>query len=630
MSGGVASRETVQQAASDLPPASVSPSSAEHVPKSPQQSPKSSMRSLSGISEAEIYQGDANATHLPPVYENHGQSLEMFLTPAEKQAFTEWMEPDNDYSFLTHWLDYLGVFSFLSRRVLSERIAPNLLCLLGLLAIIQNWYVVLQYDDIKYESFTTVSTLVALAFYYICHCLHKRHAERLMNDTPLTFLFKHICDTLVLVFLVSAVSKMFTDSDLEMHWIAVHSCQLILFYKHLSAYAREAGIRYFWFIGPGEMVIVTIYFLALKAMFGLDWLIQQYLLLYQAGHEMLVRMVGLDAYFPAREYSWISQPRPNPITLMKDLCVSVYCITFIAIVVALLLRRKVPNFTKLSVMFILTYRMIPTFFRFLIRYSVTEPATSFSATSMNPAAPSILLLSQHIPKNSLSVEGIIVEALFMTVVTTDIVLAKMAKRDLHPWLLLMCFSHLFPYTHVGTLFFTCFYYGAVLADLCWHMNLPLLVNVKNVYCDGVFDLCHVGHKNLFRSALKYGNRLFVGVCGDADCANYKRPPIMSHAERCREIMGCKAVTRVIPNAPCFGLTEEFLRQHRIHIVCCGSEYVERFPDPKDDPYYRVPREMGIARPLPRYQSLSTSDLIRRIQSLTRAADERNDKSTASS
>ncbi len=101
-------------------------------------------------------------------------------------------------------------------------------------------------------------------------------------------------------------------------------------------------------------------------------------------------------------------------------------------------------------------------------------------------------------------------------------------------------------------------------------------------------------------------------------------------KRCREIMGCKAVTRVIPNAPCFGLTEEFLRQHRIHIVCCGSEYVERFPDPKDDPYYRVPREMGIARPLPRYQSLSTSDLIRRIQSLTRAADERNDKSTASS
>ncbi len=63
-------------------------------------------------------------------------------------------------------------------------------------------------------------------------------------------------------------------------------------------------------------------------------------------------------------------------------------------------------------------------------HSLTEPATSFSATSMNPAAPSILLLSQHIPKNSLSVEGIIVEALFMTVVTTDIVLAKMAKRDL--------------------------------------------------------------------------------------------------------------------------------------------------------------------------------------------------------
>jgi glycerol-3-phosphate cytidylyltransferase-like family protein len=69
------------------------------------------------------------------------------------------------------------------------------------------------------------------------------------------------------------------------------------------------------------------------------------------------------------------------------------------------------------------------------------------------------------------------------------------------------------------------------------------------------------------------------------------------------------------------LTRAFLDEHQIHVVAYGEEYLERFPDPKDDPYYRVPREMGIARPMPRTQGFSTSDLIRRIQQ-ARAADDK--------
>ena len=56
-----------------------------------------------------------------------------------------------------------------------------------------------------------------------------------------------------------------------------------------------------------------------------------------------------------------------------------------------------------------------------------------------------------------------------------------------------------------------------------------------------------------------------------------------------------------------------LVQHQIHVVAFGEEYQQRYPDPKDDPYYRVPREMGIARPMPRTEGMSTSDLIKRIQ-----------------
>jgi cytidyltransferase-like protein len=119
------------------------------------------------------------------------------------------------------------------------------------------------------------------------------------------------------------------------------------------------------------------------------------------------------------------------------------------------------------------------------------------------------------------------------------------------------------------------YYIAVFGDLCHHMNLPLLSVCRNVYCDGVYDLCHIGHKNLFKRALTNGNRLFVGVCNDEDCSGYKRPPIMNHAERCAEVEACKAVTKVIPNAPCFGITQEFLDKHQIHVVACGQEYFDK-------------------------------------------------------
>merc|ERR1719494_303225 len=145
------------------------------------------------------------------------------------------------------------------------------------------------------------------------------------------------------------------------------------------------------------------------------------------------------------------------------------------------------------------------------------------------------------------------------------------------------------------------------------MNVPLLSRCVNVYCDGVFDLCHIGHKNLFRAALKNGNRLFVGIMNDEDCSIYKRPPIMTHEERCAEVEACKYVTKVIPNAPCFGLTEEFIKEHRIHVVCCGQEYIDKYKTPADDKYYGVPRALGIVSPLPRTEGLSTSDLIRRIK-----------------
>ena len=76
----------------------------------------------------------------------------------------------------------------------------------------------------------------------------------------------------------------------------------------------------------------------------------------------------------------------------------------------------------------------------------------------------------------------------------------------------------------------------------------LLFSTTNVYCSGVFDLCHVGHKRMFENAKKHGDKLFVGVHSDKDVELYKRIPIMTMSERCEAVKHCKYVDVVLPDA----------------------------------------------------------------------------------
>jgi cytidyltransferase-like protein len=170
------------------------------------------------------------------------------------------------------------------------------------------------------------------------------------------------------------------------------------------------------------------------------------------------------------------------------------------------------------------------------------------------------------------------------------------------------------------------YVIAMMVDLSYSLNVPLFTPVCNVFIDGVFDLCHAGHKKLMANALKFGNRLIVGVCGDEECASYKRPPIMTTQERVDEVRLCKYVSEVIPNSPVSGVTEEMIHYYNIHIVVCGEEY-----NTPTDTYYAVPRRLGILRTVPRTPGISTSVLIARIRAASddsvEAKDKKNGKST---
>ena len=59
-----------------------------------------------------------------------------------------------------------------------------------------------------------------------------------------------------------------------------------------------------------------------------------------------------------------------------------------------------------------------------------------------------------------------------------------------------------------------------------------------IYTDGVYDLFHYGHANVFKQIkLKYPDcQLIVGVNSDEDTLKYKGPIVMTYDERVKMLI----------------------------------------------------------------------------------------------
>jgi len=507
--------------------------------------------------------------------------LELFLSPGQKRTFSQWKEKIQDKS-ISHKMTN-SLMQYLA-GIIPEHIAPNVITLTGFACLGQAWYITNKYGNTFPLSCTWFSVLNILLF-YCTHSLDRIHAERIRQSTPLGDLFKYCIDCIASVFLVIVTCYCLGGDEL-ISWYAVQVAQLVLFTKHLSAFHRNAGLRYNVLTGPGEVIVAVLGLLFARATLGLDW----FLNIYEFSVHRLVKNLDIAGVSIDSDHLIY-----DPNEMACEAMMAFYYGMYITAVLKTLMLEKVHGWTRFGLAASLLMRFLPAI---ILRVGSTQ--SNFELTVLD----------------------VISDGFFMAVLTSDVTLAKMAGREIHPWVVLMSFCAVVSNSTILTLVFV--YYIAVFADLCSFLNMPLLTVCKNVYCDGVYDLCHIGHKTLFRNALQFGNRLYVGVVGDTDASSYKRPPIMTHDERCAEVEACKSVTKVIPNSPCFGLTEEFLDAHQIHVVAYGQEYLERWPNPDDDPYYGYARKIGIAKPMPRHDGLSTSELIRRIQK-SRSADERNDK-----
>jgi cytidyltransferase-like protein len=136
---------------------------------------------------------------------------------------------------------------------------------------------------------------------------------------------------------------------------------------------------------------------------------------------------------------------------------------------------------------------------------------------------------------------------------------------------------------------------------------------RTIYMDGFFDLFHTGHVRAIQQCVELGDRILIGITGDRDAAQYKRPPVMKQADRVAVVAAMKYVDHVICPCPLV-VTEEFLDQHTIDLVVHG--FADETDAERQRSFFRIPEERGKFQRIDYYFDLSTSDVIRKIQSLS--------------
>ena len=132
-----------------------------------------------------------------------------------------------------------------------------------------------------------------------------------------------------------------------------------------------------------------------------------------------------------------------------------------------------------------------------------------------------------------------------------------------------------------------------------------------IYCDGVFDLFHMGHRKHFKhlKSLHEKSTLVVGIVGEQDAKEYKRPPLFGDKLRYNLIKNTGYVDKIILPCP-MSTTREFILENGI------THIYHAFADEKDiekqKEYFKIPIEMGIFQQIPYNVGISTTKIIEYI------------------
>jgi choline-phosphate cytidylyltransferase len=136
-----------------------------------------------------------------------------------------------------------------------------------------------------------------------------------------------------------------------------------------------------------------------------------------------------------------------------------------------------------------------------------------------------------------------------------------------------------------------------------------------IYADGVFDIPHYGHFQLFKSIKQlYPNCiLIIGVSGDEECKLYKRETIFTQQERVVTLEFCKYIDIILSDIPWI-ITSEFVDKHSIDYICHNGD---PYPCGGISDIYKPWKDKGMLIHIPRTETISTTNIIERINNISK-------------
>jgi cytidyltransferase-like protein len=477
-----------------------------------------------------------------------------FLTNRQRSNLQDWTYSVDDQSLTGKWLTNYWKTTV---QWIPDYVAPNVLSLSGLILVMYSYHI----TNVYYDMYPRVISLLSALFIFGYHTLDSidgMHARNTKNASPLGELFDHMCDSIATLFITLTLAKTMGINDISTLYYLTQGTMMLFMLEHLHAF-RTNTVYFGPFTGPGEILLITI--------MSLLWI-------------------------TATGNSFISGSTITPILFY------VYWIIYIHSIVKISFNQS-----------IFEWMISENKWNFKNQFWTSDSSRYYGTKiglllclSMRHVN-GILLFSKLI--NNYQYIDIVVNGLTLSVVISDLIVSKMAKRDLHPMIVIGIMISSFDYKPL-TFVLIISYFCKIFYEICESSGLFLFTPVTTVYISGVWDLLHLGHMKHFQEVTKLGNRLIVGVHSDIEVASYKRTPTLTMEERIATAQLCKGVSAVIPNAPLI-ITEDFIKKHNIHIVGCSAEY-----DSPNDKYYEIPRKLGILKVIQRVEGISTSDLMKRV------------------
>jgi hypothetical protein len=95
-----------------------------------------------------------------------------------------------------------------------------------------------------------------------------------------------------------------------------------------------------------------------------------------------------------------------------------------------------------------------------------------------------LILFKWINISNMHLSDVLCDGLFISIISSDLVVAKMSGRDLHPWISIFAMVSVF--NSFIILVIVVFYYVGIFWDVSTYLHLPMFSTYINVYVDGGF------------------------------------------------------------------------------------------------------------------------------------------------